>query len=232
VKATRIKNSDVEPFGAALRATRQHEHGHGRDTLPALCLGIFVAVWLALAISPRHRKDWFLENLLTLVFVPALVATYRKFRFSDRAYVQGLVFLTLHTIGSHYTYSEVPLGEWLREATGGSRNHYDRIVHFAFGVLAFRPLLELTFRSPTRMGRAGKYFLVAAQIGFVSVLYEMAEWLTVLVVDKDAGAAFLGAQGDEWDAQKDMALACGGAFLAALAEACTSRLTQRRARSA
>src|SRR5688572_362422 len=115
--------SRVGSFGAAPRVSPNDEH----DTLPALCLGIFGAVWLALAISPRDRRDWFLENLLTLAFVPVLVATYRKLRFSDRAYIQGLVFLTLHTIGSHYTYSEVPLGEWLREATGGSRNHYDRI---------------------------------------------------------------------------------------------------------
>jgi putative membrane protein len=187
-----------------------------RDTVPAICLGVFVAIWLALAISPHYRKDWLLENLLTFVFVPGLVATYRKFRLSNRAYVQILVFLTLHTVGSHYTYSEVPLGEWLRQAAGLSRNHYDRIVHFSFGVLAFQPLLEVTFRSPTSMSRAAKYFLVAAEIAFASVLYELSEWITAIIVDKHAAAAFLGAQGDEWDAQKDMALACGGAVLAAL----------------
>lgn len=189
------------------------------DAAPAVCLAVFGAAWVALAIAPRYRMDWLLENLMTLAIVPSLVLTYRRFRFSDRAYVQGTIMLLLHTLGSHYTYSEVPVGEWLRELFGWSRNHYDRIVHFSFGLLIFRPVLEITFHhGAVRMRRAEKLWLVAAQVGFWSLLYEIIEWLTAVIVDPAAGTAFLGTQGDPWDAQKDMALACVGAAIAGLYE--------------
>jgi uncharacterized membrane protein YjdF len=80
--------------------------------VPLICLIVFAVVWTALAVSPRFREDWLLENLLTFVAVPAALWSWRRFRFSDRAYVQATIFLILHTVGSHYTYSEVPLGNW------------------------------------------------------------------------------------------------------------------------
>jgi putative membrane protein len=185
--------------------------------VPLVCLVVFSAVWAALAIEPRYPKDWLLENLLTFVAVPTLVATYRRFRFSDRAYVQATLFLVLHTIGSHYTYSEVPLGSWLAEVFGGSRNHYDRIVHFAFGLLILRSQRELWLRGAS-LGRGRSAFLAFAVICLWGALYEILEWIVAVIVDPAAGTAFLGTQGDPWDAQKDIALACAGALLATVIE--------------
>jgi putative membrane protein len=188
-----------------------------RDRIPALCLLVFVVGWTALAIHPRYPADWLLENLLTFVAVPTLVLTYRRFRFSDRAYIQGTLFLLLHTLGSHYTYSEVPLGAWLAEAFGWSRNHYDRIVHFAFGLLMLRSQRELLLRAAP-IGRYAGAFVPFAAITCWSALYEIVEWITAVIVDPAAGTAFLGTQGDPWDAQKDMALACAGALVAIAVE--------------
>jgi putative membrane protein len=188
------------------------------DRVPVACLAVFLVVWGALAIAPRYREDWLLENLPVFLAVPVAIATYRRFRFSDRAYVQMTMFLVLHSVGAHYTYSEVPLGGWVSDALGWSRNHYDRFVHLAFGVLLLRPVRELAFPDEPDPGRLRALLLSVAGIAALSVGYEIVEWLTASMVDPEAGTAFLGTQGDEWDAQKDMSLATGGAVLAAAFE--------------
>jgi putative membrane protein len=159
--------------------------------------------------------DWLLENMLTFVAVPVAVATYPRFRFSDRSYVLMTIFLILHTTGSHYTYAEVPAGFWARDAFGLSRNHYDRLVHFAFGLLMLRPMRELGFRNARGLGAFAIFYFSAAGVGLWSLLYEVLEWIVAAVADPAAGTAYLGTQGDEWDAQKDMGLAILGAMLAA-----------------
>ena len=184
-------------------------------TVPAVCLAVFTVAWIGLAIHPRYRTDWLLENLLTFACVPLAIATYRRFRFSDQAYVQATVFLLLHTIGSHYTYAEVPAGEWLKQALDLPRNHYDRIVHFCFGLLMLRPARELTIRRPRALGRWTLFYLSFASVAWWSVAYELMEWAVARVADPAAGTAYLGTQGDVWDAQKDMGLACLGALIAA-----------------
>ena len=186
--------------------------------VPAGCLAVFLVVWMALAIAPRSRADWLLENLPTFVGVPIAVASYRRFRFSDRAYVQATLFVVLHTIGSHYTYSEVPLGDWMREVFALGRNHYDRVVHFAFGLLMLRPVRELGFRSRVAPGQFAVLYFSAAGVACWSLVYEVVEWLVASAVDPAAGTAFLGTQGDVWDAEKDVALALCGAVVAALVE--------------
>jgi putative membrane protein len=196
----------------------------GSDSrVPAACLAIFSLVWGVLAVNPSYRADWVLENLLTFLAVPAAVLTFRRFRFSDRAYVQMTILLLLHTVGSHYTYSEVPIGDWARDALGLARNHYDRFVHFAFGLLMLRPTRELLVRRPRSMGRWTLAFLSIAATSFWSLTYEIIEWIVAVLADPAAGTAYLGTQGDVWDAQKDMALAAGGAILAAVADARQAR---------
>jgi putative membrane protein len=185
-------------------------------TVPGLCFLVWLAVWVACAIAPNSRTDWLLENLLTFGFVGALVATFRRFRFSDRAYVQMTVFMILHAIGGHYTYAQVPLGDWLKDALGLSRNHFDRVVHFSFGLLLMRPMRELGFRNAPHLGRFAKLYFSVAGIGLWSMAYEILEWLVAIIVDPAAGTAYLGTQGDVWDAQKDMACALVGALVAAL----------------
>lgn len=185
--------------------------------MPALCLGTFLVVWIMLAIAPHDRTTWALENTPTLVGVPVAVVSFRRFRFSDRAYVRGTVLLVLHTIGSYYTYSAVPVGAWARDAFSLERNHYDRVIHFAFGLLMLLPIRELGFRNARPLSLAVAFFSVAG-VGFWSACYEVVEWLVAITVDPAAGKAYLGTQGDVWDAEKDMAAALFGAALAALIE--------------
>lgn len=177
-----------------------------------------MVVWGALAIAPSYRADWLLENAPTLVGVPLAVAGYRRFRFSDRAYVQATLFLVLHSIGAHYTYSHVPLGDWMRDAFGLARNHYDRVVHFSFGLLMLRPVREVGFRPGREPGRVALFYFSVAGVALWSLLYEVTEWVVAAVVDPAAGTAYLGTQGDQWDAEKDMALAFLGAVIAATYE--------------
>ena len=184
------------------------------EAVPATCLTVFLIVWTALAIAPRYRADWLLENLPTFIGVPLAVLGYRRFRFSNRAYVQATLFLILHTIGSHYTSSEVPFGDWMRDVLHLSRNHYDRLVHFAFGVLMLRPVRELGFSHGRSPGTVAVLYFSAAGVACWSLVYEVVEWLVATLVDPAAGIAYLGTQGDVWDAQKDMALALCGALLA------------------
>ena len=195
--------------------------GMRQHRVPLLCLAVFTLVWVLLAIRPRYRADWVLENLLTFVGMPLAVLTYRRFSFSGRAYVQATVFVILNTIGSHYTYSEVPVGDWMRDAFGFSRNHYDRLVHFSFGLLMLLPIRELAIRNPKAMGGFAVFYLSIAGVAFWSLTYEIIEWLVAAVADPAAGTAYLGTQGDAWDAQKDMALACAGALIAAFLDRLT-----------
>jgi putative membrane protein len=198
--------------------------------VPVVCLVVFAVVWGALAVAPRHRADWFLENLPVFVGVPLAVVGYRRFRFSDRAYVQATLFLVLHAIGSHYTYSEVPAGDWARAAFGLARNHYDRVVHFAFGFLMLRPVRELGFPRRREPGPVSLAYFSIAGVACWSALYEIVEWVVASIADPAAGSAYLGTQGDVWDAEKDMACALAGGVIAALWERYADARAARRRR--
>jgi putative membrane protein len=186
-------------------------------------------VWTALAVHPSDRADWALENLPVFVGVPVAVLGYFRRPLSDRAYAQATIFLLLHAIGAHYTYSRVPAGEWMRSALGFARNHYDRVVHFAFGLLMLRPVREVGFRPGREPGPVALAYFSVAGVALWSLLYEVVEWLVASVVDPAAGTAYLGTQGDPWDAEKDMGLALAGAVIAATVEFTRER---RRVRSA
>lgn len=201
------------------------------DRVPAICLAVFAIAWTGLAIAPRYRADWLLENLPTFLLLPIVILTYRRFRLSDQAYIQATLFALLHTVGSHYTYSEVPIGAWLRDFLELSRNHYDRVVHFAFGLLMLRPLREIVVRHPKVVGRVPTAIVGFAAVACWSVFYEIVEWIVASLADPAAGTAYLGTQGDEWDAQKDMAAACVGAIVATLFDwRSLTREAQRRQR--
>ncbi|WP_193367640.1 DUF2238 domain-containing protein [Pelagibius marinus] len=173
--------------------------------------------WLALAIAPYDRFDWFLENLLVVFFVGLLAVTYRAFPLSNLSYLLITIFLALHAVGAHYTYSKAPVGGWMTEAFGWERNHYDRVVHFLFGLLCSYPLRETLLRGSGGALAAGGWR--AGLLAFAVVLafssgYEMLEWGAAMLLDPEAGMAFLGTQGDVFDAQKDTTLAALGAVLA------------------
>jgi putative membrane protein len=182
---------------------------------PAILLLAFGAVWTALAIAPSYRQDWLLENVLVVVAIPLLVATSRTLRFSNRAYTCLFLFLVLHEIGAHYTYSEVPWREWLQLQGAGAgpnpadRNHYDRFVHFCYGLLMFPAVWEL-FAARANPQRLWRYVMPVTFLLAHSVVYELIEWGAAELFGGDLGVAYLGTQGDVWDAQKDMGMAAAG----------------------
>ena len=191
------------------------------QSYPAVLLLVFGAVWTALAIAPSYRQDWLLENVLIFVAVPVLVATSRTLRFSNGAYTCMFVFFVLHAIGAHYTYSEVPWREWLHLHDAGtgpgpaSRNNYDRFVHFCYGLLMFPAVWEL-FAARASPQRIWRYVMPVSFLMAHSVIYELIEWGAAELFGGDLGVAYLGTQGDEWDAQKDMALAAAGILVGLL----------------
>lgn len=181
--------------------------------LPLVLLIVYAAVWVITAIEPLYPQDWLLENLLVFLTVPVFVLTYRRFQFSNFAYVLLTAFFVLHAYGAHYTYAETPAGDWVRDTLGHSRNHYDRLVHFMFGLLASPAMWEL-LRRITGLKPAWAYVLTVHVMLAWSGLYEIIEAVVAMIVSPELGAAYNGTQGDEWDAQKDSALAAAGAVIA------------------
>ena len=175
-------------------------------------LGLFAVWWVAMAIAPLDRSDWLLENVLTVIGVGVLIYTYKSFPLSRVSYTCIFVFLVLHTLGSHYTYAKVPYTEWFPVFEGG-RNHFDRLVHFLYGLLFAYPIREMFLRIGNVRGFWG-YFLPLDLTMSTSMLYELIEWAAAELLGGDLGAAYLGTQGDIWDAHKDMALASLGALIA------------------
>lgn len=170
-------------------------------------------LWVLTAIKPWYPRDWLLENLLVFAYAALLAFTYRRFAFSNLSYGLFTVFLSLHLIGAHYTYAEVPFGAWLRELLALQRNPYDRIVHFAFGLLLAVPFREILLRAAELKPSWAGFVTVTCILGF-SGFYEGLEALTAMIVSPELGAAYLGTQGDEWDGTKDMMMAAAGAVLA------------------
>lgn len=178
-----------------------------------LMVGWLASLWVLTAIKPLYPRDWLLENLLVFLFAAVLLATHRRFAFSNRSYGLFTTYLSLHLVGAHYTYSEVPLGFWLSEAFDLGRNHYDRIVHFAFGLLLGYPFRELLIRAAGVNHNWSRLLTVITVLG-LSGFYECLEAMTAMLVNPELGAAYLGTQGDEWDAPKDTLLAMAGAVVA------------------
>jgi putative membrane protein len=191
---------------------------------------LFAVVWLLLAIRPRHRADWALENALVVLAVLVLALAYRRFALSRLSYTLIFVFLCFHVIGAHYTYSEVPYDAWatalagrsLNAALGWRRNNFDRIAHLAYGLLLTYPVREVLVRVTGLRGFWG-YVLPMDLTMSSSASYELIEWWAAVVFGGDLGIAYVGAQGDPWDAQKDMSLAALGAIVATAATAAAHR---------
>ncbi len=171
----------------------------------------FMVAWVWAAIEPLDYDDWLLENILVFILIGLIFFTGRYFEFSILSYTFITIFMILHVIGSHYTYAEVPWGVTLGEWLGTERNMYDRLVHLLFGVLFVYPVREMSVRIAKTKGFWG-YFVPFMIISSFAGFYEIVEWVAASVVDPEAGAAFLGSQGDIWDAQKDMLLAIVGSL--------------------
>ncbi len=174
---------------------------------------IAAVVWGLAAIEPVSRSTWALENILLFVGVAWLISTYAAWPLSNISYTLVFVFLVLHVIGSHYTYSLVPYGDWLQLIFGQERNAYDRLLHLLFGFLLFLPWRETCERAlGLRRSQAGVVAVLI--ISSISAAYEIMEWVAAEFVDPSDAMGYIGAQGDFFDAQKDMALAIMGAVAA------------------
>ena len=173
----------------------------------------FLINWGNSYIGNTDTANWILENTLVFLFLGFLVFNYKKFQFSDLSYLLVCVYLCLHVYGSKYTYAENPFGYWLKDALDLSRNHYDRIVHFSFGFLLAYPMREMFLKwlkFPTWVAWTLPIEITLSISGF----YELIEWAVADVFFKAQGDAYLGTQGDIWDAQKDIFLAFIGSILA------------------
>lgn len=172
----------------------------------------YVTLFAFMGIAPVDPKIWWGANILPIVFVAVLIATYRRFPLSTASYVLISVWLTLHTIAVHYTYPQVPLGFWLDRLFDFHRNHFDRIVHFAFGFVFTFPLEE-TFRRVGKVkGWLLPYLVVMTILGF-SAFWEIMEAWVGQIAHPDVEKALVGHQGDVWDPQRDMAAALYGSLL-------------------
>jgi putative membrane protein len=183
------------------------------DRLPVACLLVALGATALSGVGPTDRGTWLMEVAPTLLATPVLVLTYRRFRFTSLVYLALAVHACVLALGGHYTYAEVPLGFWVRDALGLARNHYDRVGHLAQGFVPALVARELLLRtSPLRPGR-WTFALVALSVLGISACYEFVEWWAALLLGQGADA-FLGTQGDPWDTQWDMFLALVGALLA------------------
>jgi putative membrane protein len=191
-------------------------------------LAVAFSVWFALwAIRPWNLQDFVLEHVLTAALAAFLWFTRRAFRLSNLSYSLIFAFMCLHVVGAHYTYSEVPYEDWigtvagwvghpdfrLGETLGWQRNQFDRLVHFAFGLLLAYPVREIFVRVARVRGFWAYYLPLDVMISF-SAAYELMEWGVALVFGGETADTYLGTQGDVWDAQKDMALAALGGLIA------------------
>ena len=187
----------------------------------------YLLLWGWLAIAPVDRGDWLLENVLAIALVASLVLSVRWFQFSNFSYFLITLFLAFHAIGAHYTYAKVPFGFYLQDVFNLSRNPFDRIVHFGYGFLLAYPIRELLMRLAGVRGWWSYYLPVSAAIAHGG-LFEMIEAFAAQIVNPELGMAYLGTQGDEWDAQKDMAAALSGAILTMLCTLASSKFLPNR----
>jgi putative membrane protein len=180
--------------------------------VPAVLLVLYLVVFAVLGIDPYDRAVWVAENLPIVAIVVLLMATYRRFRFSDGAYVLMACLIFLHTVGGHFTFERVPF-DWVTELFGFQRNHYDRMAHFTVGFYAY-PCAELLLRRRLVSSRLVLLLFPIFFIVTVAAGYELFEWQYAVHADPGAGMAVLGSQGDVWDAQKDMLADTLGALVA------------------
>jgi len=184
---------------------------------------VFVLIVGVSGFSPRSRVDWALENLLVLLLVGTLVAVSRRFRLSAMSITLVFAFLCVHELGAHYTYSQVPYDHWssawlglsFDRAAGAHRNHYDRLVHLSYGLLLVYPVREVLWRLTPLRG-FWLFFVTLNIMLSTSAVYELVEWVGGAFLGNDTAKAFVGAQNDPWDSQKDMTIAVAGAFVSLL----------------
>lgn len=181
-----------------------------REPLVLWTLACLVLCWSAWEC--KIRSVWVMETFPVMVGAPALALTYRRFPFTPIAYRLMFFFAVILMVGGKYTYAEVPIGFLVKDWLGLHRNHFDRFGHFFQGVIPAIVGRELLLRcTPLRPGKALFWICVSIALA-LSATYELVEWISAITTAPEQGTAFLGSQGDEWDAQKDMLMATLGSL--------------------
>jgi len=175
--------------------------------------GIYAILFFVLALQPYDRQTWFVENLTVWIIVGVIwLLRMKGVTFSSPAYILMFVLIYLHTIGGHYTFEKVPFG-WVTDTFGFARNHFDRIAHFSVGLYAYG-IIEWMHRKNMVSRKFILYTYPIFVIATIAMTYELIEWIYAAYSAPEAGAAYLGSQGDIWDAQKDMLADTLGAVVA------------------
>ncbi len=194
-----------------------------KNKLPLILFVVYLLVFAAMAYEPYDRATWWAENLPVMLVVGLLVATYPWFQFSNLAYLLMTLFLCYHTVGGHYTFALTPF-DWGNQLLNqlnldflfpSGRNNFDRVGHFLVGVFAY-PIAELAYRQRWVSSKTMAVVLGVFALGFWGAAYEVIEMAFAEIYGGDSGAAFLGSQGDEWDAQKDMLMDILGAMVVSI----------------
>ena len=176
-----------------------------------LILTLLLLIWSA--IKPLDYFTWFLEVLPAIVGILVLAFTFKTFRFTNLIYVLVFLHCAILIIGGHYTYAEVPLFDWIQETFNQSRNNYDKVGHFAQGLVPAMITRELLLRKSVVLKRRWLNFIVVCIALAISAAYEFLEW-GVSLSTGEGGDSFLGTQGYIWDTQSDMLYATIGAIIA------------------
>jgi putative membrane protein len=187
-------------------------------------LVVFFGILAWSAWNPHDYPTWWLEVFPALVALVLLVATRRRFPLTPLVYWLILAHAIVLMVGGHYTYAEVPAGDWVRDLVGGTRNNYDKLGHLAQGFVPAMIAREILVRNGVVARRGWLGLIVVSICLAVSALYELLEWWVALL-SGEAADAFLGTQGYQWDTQSDMFLAMVGAVLALVS---LSRLHDRQ----
>ena len=171
---------------------------------------VFLSVLIWSAIEPADRLTWWMEVIPALLGFVMLWLTRKRFPLTGLVYFLILIHSVILMVGGHYTYAEVPIGDWLRDLTGGDRNNYDKLGHLAQGFIPVMIAREIMIRNRVVAVRGWLTFLLLCVVLAVSAFYELIEWWAALL-SEEAADAFLGTQGYVWDTQSDMLWAlCGG----------------------
>ncbi len=175
--------------------------------LPVILFFIYLILFIVCAYKPYDFNVWLAENITVLLVVLPLVFTYKRFRFSNTAYLLMFVWIVMHTIGGHFVFKNVPF-DFVNNLFGWERNNYDRVAHFSVGFYAFA-IAEFLDRKKLVNSKVILFLFPVFAIFAVAAIYEIIEWLAVINLNPKAGLDYVSAQGDMWDAQKDML--CDGA---------------------
>lgn len=196
------------------KSLRSHLIPFKQNRFLQIIIAVFIVFWIIMAIQPSDWKIWAVENALLLAFILVLAVVYRKFPQSNLSYLLIAIFLAMHAYAAHYTYQNTPMDEWLKQAFHIKRGFYDRIVHFAFGLLIAFPIREAVQYFLKLRTKWPPYIVTFTMIMTASALYELLEMWSAYLFNRKMAAQYIGLEGDPFDSQKDMTCGLFGVLLA------------------